>query len=129
MNSFATRTLPTDPTVTAPDGSDVRVLLALRGGGIVRCDGIVAQLLSIGDIVRRTAPGVEQPGPLARGGRKQPARGGKALRALRDRVAGRGDQRGAVAHRRISARSAAPTGTGGRPDRIRIRSARLGVPA
>ena len=34
MNPFATCTLPTDLTITAPDGSDVRVLLGLRGGGM-----------------------------------------------------------------------------------------------
>lgn len=31
---FATLALPADPTVTAPDGSDVRVLLALAGGSM-----------------------------------------------------------------------------------------------
>jgi mannose-6-phosphate isomerase-like protein (cupin superfamily) len=31
-SSFETRRLPADPTVTAPDGSDLRVLLGLRGG-------------------------------------------------------------------------------------------------
>ena len=34
MSTFATLRLPTERTVTAPDGSDVRVLLALRGGGM-----------------------------------------------------------------------------------------------
>lgn len=34
MHSFSTMTLPIDPTVSAPDGSDVRVLLALDGGGM-----------------------------------------------------------------------------------------------
>lgn len=34
MSTFATLALPADPTVTAPDGSDVRVLLALSGGGM-----------------------------------------------------------------------------------------------
>ena len=34
MNSFATCSLPADPSVNAPDGSDVRVLLGLRGGGM-----------------------------------------------------------------------------------------------
>ena len=32
MTDFSTTTLPADPTVTAPDGSDVRVLLRLSGG-------------------------------------------------------------------------------------------------
>jgi len=32
--AFATLALPTEPTVTAPDGSDVRVLLALAGGSM-----------------------------------------------------------------------------------------------
>jgi mannose-6-phosphate isomerase-like protein (cupin superfamily) len=31
---FRTLTLPIDPTVVAPDGSDVRVLLGLAGGGM-----------------------------------------------------------------------------------------------
>lgn len=34
MTDFATRTLPTRPTTVAPDGSDVRVLLGLAGGGL-----------------------------------------------------------------------------------------------
>ncbi len=34
MTPFATLPLPKSPTVTAPDGSDVRVLLALAGGSM-----------------------------------------------------------------------------------------------
>lgn len=34
MSAFATMRLPTNPTVTAPDGSDVRVLLGLSAGGM-----------------------------------------------------------------------------------------------
>jgi len=34
MNTFATSQLPRRPTVVAPDGSDVRVLLGLAGGGM-----------------------------------------------------------------------------------------------
>lgn len=34
MTPFATLTLPEQPTVTAPDGSDVRVLLSLAGGSM-----------------------------------------------------------------------------------------------
>jgi mannose-6-phosphate isomerase-like protein (cupin superfamily) len=34
MRTFETLRLPTDPTVVAPDGSDVRVLLGLTGGGL-----------------------------------------------------------------------------------------------
>jgi len=34
MNGFETKRLPGAPTVIAPDGSDVRVLLALAGGGM-----------------------------------------------------------------------------------------------
>ena len=34
MDPFSTLRLPADPTVTAPDGSDVRVLLALAGGSM-----------------------------------------------------------------------------------------------
>ncbi len=34
MTDFATMGLPEQPTVTAPDGSDVRVLLSLAGGSM-----------------------------------------------------------------------------------------------
>ena len=34
MSAFATLRLPVNPTVTAPDGSDVRVLLGLSAGGM-----------------------------------------------------------------------------------------------
>jgi mannose-6-phosphate isomerase-like protein (cupin superfamily) len=34
MTDFSTTSLPADPTVTAPDGSDVRVLLRLSGGSM-----------------------------------------------------------------------------------------------
>ena len=34
MTGFATTTLPGNPTVVAPDGSDVRILLGLAGGGM-----------------------------------------------------------------------------------------------
>lgn len=34
MHSFETRTLPPEPTVTAPDGSDVRVLVAVPRGSM-----------------------------------------------------------------------------------------------
>ena len=34
MPAFATLHLPAEPTVVAPDGSDVRVLLGLAGGGM-----------------------------------------------------------------------------------------------
>ena len=34
MREFETMRLPAHPTVQAPDGSDVRVLLGLRGGGM-----------------------------------------------------------------------------------------------
>ncbi|MEY4764444.1 MAG: hypothetical protein RI907_1117 [Pseudomonadota bacterium] len=34
MNDFATMTLPGQPTVLAPDGSEVRVLLGLGAGGM-----------------------------------------------------------------------------------------------
>lgn len=33
-SAFQTRYLPADPTVMAPDGSNVRVLLGLQGGGM-----------------------------------------------------------------------------------------------
>ena len=34
MSAFATSLLPSQPTIIAPDGSDVRVLLALAGGSM-----------------------------------------------------------------------------------------------
>lgn len=34
MSEFATGTLPVEPDVVAPDGSDVRILLGLPGGGM-----------------------------------------------------------------------------------------------
>lgn len=34
MNAFATKKLPLNPDVLAPDGSEVRVLLALKGGSM-----------------------------------------------------------------------------------------------
>lgn len=34
MNEFSTTRLPKDPTVIAPDGSNVRILLGLTGGGM-----------------------------------------------------------------------------------------------
>jgi mannose-6-phosphate isomerase-like protein (cupin superfamily) len=34
MNAFGTTRLPPTPDAVAPDGSDVRVLLSLRGGGL-----------------------------------------------------------------------------------------------
>ena len=34
MTKFSTMTLPRDATVLAPDGSDVRILLGLAGGGM-----------------------------------------------------------------------------------------------
>ncbi len=34
MTAFATSSLPSEPTVIAPDGSDVRVLLALASGSM-----------------------------------------------------------------------------------------------
>lgn len=34
MSLFATKTLPIMPDVVAPDGSDVRILLGLSGGGM-----------------------------------------------------------------------------------------------
>ncbi len=34
MTAFSTRALPAEPSVVAPDGSDVRILLGLGGGGM-----------------------------------------------------------------------------------------------
>lgn len=44
MTDFATLRLPTMPTVTAPDGSDVRVLLGLRGGGMAHFELAAGQV-------------------------------------------------------------------------------------
>ncbi|HMB47910.1 MAG TPA: cupin domain-containing protein [Afifellaceae bacterium] len=38
MTDFATMALPADPDVTAPDGSDVRILPGLAGGGMAHFD-------------------------------------------------------------------------------------------
>ena len=49
MTQFASLLLPVEPTVQAPDGSDVRVLLALRGGGMAHFHlpaGAVAKAVS-----------------------------------------------------------------------------------
>ena len=56
-----------------------------------------AMILPVGDVVARAAPGVEQPGPLARRAVEQPAGGGEALRSARDRFPrGRDDRARAV---------------------------------
>ena len=34
MTEFSTKHLPREPDVTAPDGSDVRILLELKNGGM-----------------------------------------------------------------------------------------------
>jgi len=34
MQKFETKRLPVEPDAVAPDGSDVRILLGLRGGGM-----------------------------------------------------------------------------------------------
>jgi mannose-6-phosphate isomerase-like protein (cupin superfamily) len=44
--SFETRQLPRDPDVTAPDGSDVRVLLSLSGGSMAHFE-LAPGLISI----------------------------------------------------------------------------------
>ena len=49
MADFASLSLPTEPTVRAPDGSDVRVLLALRGGSMAHFQlaaGVVARAVT-----------------------------------------------------------------------------------
>lgn len=44
MSDFATMNLPTRPTVTAPDGSDVRVLLGLSGGSMAHFELAAGQV-------------------------------------------------------------------------------------
>ena len=44
MPDFATLRLPTNPTVVAPDGSDVRVLLGLAGGGMAHFELAAGQV-------------------------------------------------------------------------------------
>lgn len=44
MPDFATATLPAEPTVVAPDGSDVRVLLGLAGGGMAHFELAAGQV-------------------------------------------------------------------------------------
>lgn len=46
MTAFASQPLPTEPTVTAPDGSAVRVLLGLAGGGMAHFE------LALGQVAR-----------------------------------------------------------------------------
>ncbi len=49
MTDFATMRLPIDPTVVAPDGSDVRVLLGLTAGGMAHFElaaGKIAQAVT-----------------------------------------------------------------------------------
>ena len=97
--------------------------------GVIRGRSAMAKLLSVGQIIGGPAPGIEQPCPFARRGGKQLARGGKALRALGDGGAGGGNQCEPRGHRRSSALMAAPSGTGGRPERIRAWSAHVNRPA
>ena len=52
MTDFATLQLPTDPTVTAPDGSDVRVLLGLPGGSMAHFELKAGQVAKA--VVHRT---------------------------------------------------------------------------
>lgn len=52
MTDFATLHLPTDPTVTAPDGSDVRVLLGLPGGSMAHFELKAGQVAKA--VVHRT---------------------------------------------------------------------------
>lgn len=44
MTEFSTLRLPTHPTVVAPDGSDVRVLLALPGGSMAHFELAAGQV-------------------------------------------------------------------------------------
>ena len=49
MQPFETKQLSTEPDVQAPDGSDVRILLGLRGGGMAHFElapGEVAQAVT-----------------------------------------------------------------------------------
>jgi len=49
MAEYSSLALPVDPTVQAPDGSEVRVLLSLRGGGMAHfrlAAGAVAKAVS-----------------------------------------------------------------------------------
>ena len=55
-----------------------------------------AMILPVGDVVAFAAPGIEQPGPLARHPIEQLRRHGKALRSPRDAVASMGNQGGAI---------------------------------
>lgn len=44
MNPFQTLALPAEPTVVAPDGSDVRVLLSLAGGSMAHFELAAGQV-------------------------------------------------------------------------------------
>ncbi|WP_298428718.1 cupin domain-containing protein [Ottowia sp.] len=52
MTDFATLQLPTEPTVTAPDGSDARVLLGLPGGSMAHFELKAGQVAKA--VVHRT---------------------------------------------------------------------------
>ena len=52
MSSFATLALPENPTVVAPDGSDVRVLLRLGGGSMAHFELAAGQVAKA--VVHRT---------------------------------------------------------------------------
>jgi mannose-6-phosphate isomerase-like protein (cupin superfamily) len=52
MTDFATLRLPAEPTTVAPDGSDVRVLLGLRAGGMAHFELAAGQVASA--VVHRT---------------------------------------------------------------------------
>jgi mannose-6-phosphate isomerase-like protein (cupin superfamily) len=52
MTAFATQLLPAEPTVIAPDGSDVRVLLSLAGGGMAHFELAAGQVARA--VVHRT---------------------------------------------------------------------------
>ena len=52
MNDFSSLTLPLKPTVVAPDGSDVRVLLGLAGGGMAHFELAAGQVAKA--VVHRT---------------------------------------------------------------------------
>ena len=63
MSEFATMRLPAERSVVAPDGSDVRLLLGLSGGGMALVDQFYAEVQQMGggrwdtsSLVRRLQP-------------------------------------------------------------------------
>ena len=67
---------------------------ARQAGPGIRRSRLAAMILPVGKVVAGAAPGIEQPGPLARLALEQPTGGGEAPRAPRNRFLRGRDDRG-----------------------------------